>query len=331
MTTLRRLIKGSLRLINVTGTNEEPSADDMNISLKAMNGLVDSLGNDLLNIYTVKPVTFPLTPNKQTYTLGPAVDEAGNLTGADWIVKRPMRIEQARLMRNANIQMGSIPEPSGMVFSLGPPNGIILRSAQSQMTDFTDFSGFNQALSETPFDWDLDNLPAGAEIVNDTILIPDETFAVRSASFMGFPEDINPVVLCEITWDDLQNANEDVWIGVCTNGTTAVIDPAPEVLPFDPSLFAGGQYFTLYNPATGQVIDSTGNFATGAVTGPGDVIGFMFENYGPGTPVLNPDLVIYVNGVEDVRLQVPHSCFDFAVGRGQIAACITRGVPPSAE
>ena len=109
MTTTRNLIKGALRLINVTAANEEPSQDDMEISLSSLNGLVDSLGNDILNIYTVQPYYFPLTPGKQHYTLGPALDSAGNLTGADWVITRPMRIEQAKLLLYPTITYPSEP------------------------------------------------------------------------------------------------------------------------------------------------------------------------------------------------------------------------------
>jgi len=54
-----------------------------------MNGLIDSLGSDILNIFTFSPYRFLLTANKQQYTLGP---------GGDWNITRPMRIEQATLM-----------------------------------------------------------------------------------------------------------------------------------------------------------------------------------------------------------------------------------------
>ena len=89
MTTMRQILKGSLRLINVVSANEEPSPDDMDISLAAMNGLIDSLGTDILNIFTFTPYRFMLTPGKQQYTLGP---------GGDWNTTRPMRIEQVKLM-----------------------------------------------------------------------------------------------------------------------------------------------------------------------------------------------------------------------------------------
>lgn len=96
--TTRRLIKGALRLINVVAANEEPLAEDTDITLQAFDGLVSSLGTDILNIFTFNPQRFLLTGGKQTYTLGPAFDTDGNPTGADWVTERPMRIEQMQLI-----------------------------------------------------------------------------------------------------------------------------------------------------------------------------------------------------------------------------------------
>jgi len=98
MTTTRQLMKGALRLINVIGANEEPTADDADITLDALNGLVDSLGTDLLNIHTFTPYRFPLVPGQQDYTLGPALDKNGTPLNPDWVVTRPNRIEQAKLL-----------------------------------------------------------------------------------------------------------------------------------------------------------------------------------------------------------------------------------------
>lgn len=91
MTTARNLIKGSLRLLNVISANEEPTAEDVDISLTALNELMDSKSNDLLNIHTITPYKYLLEPGKFEYTLGPS---------GDWPTVRPMRIEQAKLMLN---------------------------------------------------------------------------------------------------------------------------------------------------------------------------------------------------------------------------------------
>lgn len=87
MTTTRQLLTGSLRTINAVQANEEPLDQDMDITLSAFNALVDSMANDLLNIYTFTPYRFLLTAGQSTYTLGP---------GGDWDTPRPMRIEQAK-------------------------------------------------------------------------------------------------------------------------------------------------------------------------------------------------------------------------------------------
>lgn len=110
MTTMRQLIKGSMRLINALGLGEEPTDAEMQVALSSLNGLVDSLGNDILNIYTVQPYYFPLTPGKQFYTLGPATIN-GVPTGADWMTTRPMRIEQARLLLYPTIAYPTPPGP----------------------------------------------------------------------------------------------------------------------------------------------------------------------------------------------------------------------------
>jgi hypothetical protein len=102
MTTLRKLIIGSMRLIRVAGADGPPTADDMEISLKSLQGLTDSLGTDLLNIYTTQPKRFLLEAGKESYTLGPAVRN-GVPTGADWATERPMRVEKAVVLQQSSI------------------------------------------------------------------------------------------------------------------------------------------------------------------------------------------------------------------------------------
>jgi len=103
MTTMRQLLTGSLRLINAVQANETPSAQDMDITMKSMNGLVDSMSNDILNIYTFNPYRFPLEAGKLQYTLGPVYDNEGNLTNVDWVIPRPMRLEQAKVILYGNV------------------------------------------------------------------------------------------------------------------------------------------------------------------------------------------------------------------------------------
>ena len=103
MTTARELITGSMRLLNIVQANEVPTSEDMSIAQEALNGLMESKSNELLDIHTFTPYSFALTPGKQTYSLGPATDDAGNPTGADWVTERPMRIIKSNLFLNSLI------------------------------------------------------------------------------------------------------------------------------------------------------------------------------------------------------------------------------------
>lgn len=109
MTTLREIITGSLRLIRVVGANEEPSAEDMQVALESLQGMLDSMGTDLLNIYTINPYRFLFTAGAEKYTLGPAVDAAGVATGANWVIERPMRVEKAVLLQEAEVTYPTSP------------------------------------------------------------------------------------------------------------------------------------------------------------------------------------------------------------------------------
>lgn len=86
MTTSRELITGALRLINVVSTNETPLDDDMQISLDALNAIIDEWSTQRLSIYTIKPYYLQLRGSGKTYSVGP---------GGDLDVERPMNIEEA--------------------------------------------------------------------------------------------------------------------------------------------------------------------------------------------------------------------------------------------
>lgn len=142
MTTLRSLIKGSLRLIRVVGANETPSDEDVSVSLASMRGLLDSLGTDLLNIYTIRNERYQFEAGKTEYTLGPAVDSKGDLTNADWVIERPMRVEKAVVLQQANIAIPS-PPPLSVPDFIGSP----LSGAIPLTVNFTDLS------TEDPATW----------------------------------------------------------------------------------------------------------------------------------------------------------------------------------
>ena len=86
MATLRELLTGTLRLLNVVQDGETPSANDLELARDAMNVMIDNWTADKLYIYKSRPFEFPITPGKSTYTLGQY---------AEWDVPRPMNIEMA--------------------------------------------------------------------------------------------------------------------------------------------------------------------------------------------------------------------------------------------
>lgn len=65
--------------------------DDMQVSLQALDQMIDSWSNDRLMIYTISPYVFNTVGGQQTYTLGP---------GGDWNIDRPMEIEEAYVRWN---------------------------------------------------------------------------------------------------------------------------------------------------------------------------------------------------------------------------------------
>jgi hypothetical protein len=87
MTTARSIIKRSLQKIGVLVKSEEPSADEANDGLLALNALIDSWSNDSLNIYARAWESFPLT-SSDNYTIG---------TGGDFNTARPTNIVAAYL------------------------------------------------------------------------------------------------------------------------------------------------------------------------------------------------------------------------------------------
>jgi len=112
MSSLRELLTSSLRLINVVQANENPSADDLEVAKSAFNAIVDSWSTEHLDIFTVQPYRFQLTPYKQNYTLGP---------GGDWSIERPMNIQQASVMLNP-VVIAPAPAPT-ISFSFTPTTG----------------------------------------------------------------------------------------------------------------------------------------------------------------------------------------------------------------
>lgn len=96
MSTIRDLITGSLRLINVIQQNESPSDEDMQISFEAFNGMLSSWSNEKLSIFSFQPYVFMFSPTQKSYTLGP---------NGDWNITRPMEV------MSAYVAYGQLPPP----------------------------------------------------------------------------------------------------------------------------------------------------------------------------------------------------------------------------
>ena len=102
MTTLRELLTGTLRLLNVVQDGETPSASDLELARDAMNVMVDNWSADKLYIYKSRPFEFAITPGKSSYTLG---------TGADWNTPRPMNIDMAYIKYTPYVPVTPAPTP----------------------------------------------------------------------------------------------------------------------------------------------------------------------------------------------------------------------------
>lgn len=96
MATIRNLITGSLRLLNVVQANETPTADDMDISLKSMQGMLDSWSTEKLTMFLLKQYYFPLVAGQKEYTVG---------AGGDWDISRPMQIEKITVTLNGSLTL----------------------------------------------------------------------------------------------------------------------------------------------------------------------------------------------------------------------------------
>lgn len=89
MPTARDLIRGSLRLLGVLASGEQPSASEATDGLEALNAYLDSVSNERLTAYVIERLDVPLVPGKATYTWG--------LPGGDIAHPRPFRLDGAVL------------------------------------------------------------------------------------------------------------------------------------------------------------------------------------------------------------------------------------------
>lgn len=87
------LINSSLRLIGVTASGEQPTADEANDAFVILNQMIDSWTTERLMIFTITIIDTPLVPGTQTYTLG---------TGGTLNFARPSRIERMSIVNLNN-------------------------------------------------------------------------------------------------------------------------------------------------------------------------------------------------------------------------------------
>lgn len=83
MTTARTIVKKALQKIGVLIKQEDPSADEANDALDALNAMLSSWSNDSMTIYARVWETFNLVAGDGEYTIG---------TGGDFNTSRPLTI-----------------------------------------------------------------------------------------------------------------------------------------------------------------------------------------------------------------------------------------------
>lgn len=101
--TVLDLIKRSLRLLNALNVGNEPTADEEQDGLAALNAMVDAWGSERLTMFTTARSLYPVSAGVQSYTIGatgdwfaprpPFLDAAGILLpGTPDVIERPLHI-----------------------------------------------------------------------------------------------------------------------------------------------------------------------------------------------------------------------------------------------
>jgi hypothetical protein len=85
-TTARDLIKGSLKLIGIIASGENPSAEEANDALTILNEMLDNWSTESLFVFSKTIEDFALVPSQQVYTMG---------TAGDFNTSRPQKILHA--------------------------------------------------------------------------------------------------------------------------------------------------------------------------------------------------------------------------------------------
>lgn len=91
MTTALDIIKRSMRLLQVYAIGEEPSSDEAQAGLTALNALVQSWGNSPLLIHAQSLDQIPLTAGTGSYIVGPGL--------GGFVTARPMEVLEASFVR----------------------------------------------------------------------------------------------------------------------------------------------------------------------------------------------------------------------------------------
>lgn len=117
--TVRQLITASARKLNIVQAGQPLTPDDMDVMLQALDGMIQSWGNNRLMVYNIEEHEFPST-GAASYTLGP---------GGDFNVERPMAIEYcyARLNNGTAQQLDIANQP----LTVGQYAGIAVKNTTS--------------------------------------------------------------------------------------------------------------------------------------------------------------------------------------------------------
>jgi hypothetical protein len=97
--TAQDIITRAMRLLNLLGSGETPTASEASDSLTALQGMVDTWNTERLMIFTIPRLVFSLTPGQQTYNLG-----ANPPNAWDFNYPRPARIERMGIIWLGNAE-----------------------------------------------------------------------------------------------------------------------------------------------------------------------------------------------------------------------------------
>ena len=89
--TVLDLIKRSMRLIAALNVGDEPTAEEAQDGLAALNAMVDAWGTERLTMYATTRALYAIVAGQQAYSIGRGA-------GADYAADRPMYIDAAGLV-----------------------------------------------------------------------------------------------------------------------------------------------------------------------------------------------------------------------------------------